>query len=130
MIKKTVSEFGRLDAPFNNSGIQIPANDFAEISAESFDRVTAINLRGVWACMKHELIQMNKQNSGAIVTNSSIGGIHGGAQLAAYHATKHGVLGLTHRAGKEFTSRGIRVNAICHVFASMPSAPAQQILQW
>ena len=90
--KKTVSEFSRLDVAFNNVGIQIPASDFAESSAESVDRVTAINLRGVWACMKHELIQVYKQNSGANVNNSSVGGIRGGVQLATYHPTKYRVL--------------------------------------
>src|SRR3954451_1772228 len=63
MVERTIAEFGRLDAAFNNAGIQVPATEVADQSAEDYDRINAINQRGVWACMKHELLQMRKQGS-------------------------------------------------------------------
>ena len=101
MGKATVDTFDRLDMAFNNAGIQVPPSDAADEPAEVIDRVNAINLRGIWACMKHELGQMRTQGSGAIVNCSSLGGLVRDAGRPSYNASKHGVIGLTTSAALE-----------------------------
>src|SRR5260370_30502230 len=113
MVQQTVSTFGRLDAAYNNAGVQNVLVETADSPRDDYDRVMAINLRGVWSCMKFELQQMRKQGSGTIVNCSSLGGLICGARPGTYPAAKHGVIGFNKGAALETATRGRFLNAVC-----------------
>lgn len=97
MVERTVGEFGQLDAAFNTAGVMARVVPTADSTREEWDRVIGINLRGVWISMKYELQQMQRQGSGGIVNNASVGALTGNPGIGSYIASKHGVVGLTRR---------------------------------
>lgn len=106
MVEWIVATYGRLDAAHNNAGIQTPQRPMAEITDEEFDRTVAVDLKGVWNCMRYEIRQMLKQGGGAIVNTSSQGGVTGFPGQAAYIACKHAVIGLTRTAAIDYAAPG------------------------
>jgi len=114
MVERTVAEWGRLDFAFNNAGILGPLGTaLHELEQADWDRVLAVDLKGVWLCMKHEIVAMLAGGGGAIVNNSSITGLRAATLNPAYGAAKHGVVGLTRAAASYYGPHGIRVNAVC-----------------
>ncbi len=113
MVAYIVEKYGHLDCAFNNAGVQTPQKPMAEITYAEFDKTVAVDFKGVWNCMKFEIIQMLKQEGkGSIVNTSSQGGVTGFPSQAAYIACKHAVIGLTRTAAIDYASKGIRINAV------------------
>jgi NAD(P)-dependent dehydrogenase (short-subunit alcohol dehydrogenase family) len=113
LVARAVERFGRLDCAYNNAGIEGEPAATHECSEENWDRTLAVNLKGVWLCLRHEIPQMLKQGGGTIVNCASVAGLVGIAGLPAYEASKHGVVGLTRTAALETVKQNIRINAVC-----------------
>jgi NAD(P)-dependent dehydrogenase (short-subunit alcohol dehydrogenase family) len=124
LVRHCTDTFGRLDCALNNAGITGPASPLHQMALEDWSRTLAINLTGVFLCMKHEIPAMQSQGGGAIVNVASGSGVIATPGLAHYCASKHGVLGITKTAAVENARTGVRINAICPGSTDTPALRA------
>lgn len=122
LVRHAVSTYGRLDVAFNNSGIGGVPGPLADQTTDNYDAVMSINVKGVWLSMKYEIQAMLTSGGGAIVNNSSVGGLFGFAGVGIYSASKHAVMGLTKSGALEYSAHGVRINAVNPAVIRTPMA--------
>lgn len=127
LVEAAVATFGRLDVGINNAGILTPLKSFIDTAEDELDRSFAVNAKGVFFGMKHQIRQMLAQGGGVILNVASMAGLGGAPKLAAYGAAKHAVVGLTRTAAVEYARQGIRINAVCPFYSATPMVTDSEV---
>lgn len=120
LVTKTLGTYGRLDCAHNNAGIPGPVSRTGDCSEQDWDDVIRVNLKGVWLCMRREIAEMVKRQSGVIVNTASTAALRGARLASPYAASSHGIVGLTKSAALEYATDGIRINAVCPGIVDTP----------